>query len=129
VPGANLYLSPVQDIRIGGRSGNSAYQFTLQSDSLEELRLWEPRIRNAMSRLDQITDVSSDQQDRGPQTTVLFDRDALARYGITMRAATTALNNAYGQRQVSTIYNPLNQYRVVLEAAPEYLQGPESLSA
>ncbi|WP_398306854.1 multidrug efflux RND transporter permease subunit [Zoogloea sp.] len=128
VPGANLYLSPVQDIRIGGRSGNSAYQFTLQSDSLEELRLWEPRIRNAMSRLDQITDVSSDQQDRGPQTTVLFDRDALARYGITMRAATTALNNAYGQRQVSTIYNPLNQYRVVLEAAPEYLQGPESLS-
>jgi multidrug efflux pump len=128
VPGANLYLSATQDIRIGGRSGNSSFQFTLQSDSLEELRLWEPRIRNALSRLDQITDVSSDQQDRGPQTTVLFDRDALARYGITMRAATTALNNAYGQRQVSTIYNPLNQYRVVLEAAPEYLQGPESLS-
>ncbi|MBN8285669.1 multidrug efflux RND transporter permease subunit [Zoogloea sp.] len=128
VPGANLYLSATQDIRIGGRSGNSSFQFTLQSDSLEELRVWEPRIRNALSRLDQITDVSSDQQDRGPQTTVLFDRDALARYGITMRAATTALNNAYGQRQVSTIYNPLNQYRVVLEAAPEYLQGPESLS-
>ena len=128
VPGANLYLSAVQDIRIGGRSSNSAYQFTLQSDSLDELRLWEPRIRNAMSRLDEITDVSTDQQDAGPQTTLVFDRDALARYGITMRAATTALNNAYGQRQVSTIYNPLNQYRVVLEAAPEYLQGPESLA-
>ncbi|KAB2967177.1 multidrug efflux RND transporter permease subunit [Zoogloea sp.] len=128
VPGASLYLSAVQDIRIGGRSSNSAYQFTLQSDSLDELRLWEPRIRNAMSRLDEITDVSTDQQDSGPQTTLVFDRDALARYGITMRAATTALNNAYGQRQVSTIYNPLNQYRVVLEAAPEYLQGPESLS-
>ncbi|NML26645.1 multidrug efflux RND transporter permease subunit [Zoogloea dura] len=128
VPGASLYLSAVQDIRIGGRSSNSAYQFTLQSDSLDELRLWEPRIRNAMSRLDEITDVSTDQQDAGPQTTLVFDRDALARYGITMRAATTALNNAYGQRQVSTIYNPLNQYRVVLEAAPEYLQGPESLS-
>ena len=128
VPGASLYLSAVQDIRIGGRSSNSAYQFTLQSDSLDELRLWEPRIRNAMSRLDEITDVSTDQQDAGPQTTLVFDRDALARYGITMRAATTALNNAYGQRQVSTIYNPLNQYRVVLEAAPEYLQGPESLA-
>ena len=127
VPGASLFLVPVQDIRIGGRSGNASYQFTLQSDSLEELRLWEPRIRNAMSRVDVITDVSSDQQDQGPQTSVVFDRDALARYGITMRAATTALNNAYGQRQVSTIYNPLNQYRVVLEAAPEYLQGPASL--
>ncbi|MBT9497310.1 MAG: multidrug efflux RND transporter permease subunit [Zoogloea sp.] len=128
VAGANLYLSPVQDIRIGGRSSNSSNQFTLQSDSLDELRLWEPRIRNAMSRLDEITDVSTDQQDKGPQTTLVIDRDAVARYGLTMRSVTTALNNAYGQRQVSTIYNPLNQYRVVMEAAPGYLQGPESLS-
>ncbi|MCK6494618.1 MAG: efflux RND transporter permease subunit, partial [Nitrospira sp.] len=73
VPGASLYLSPVQDIRIGGRSGNSSFQFTLQSDSLEELRLWEPRIRNAMSRLDAITDVSSDSQDKGPQTRLVID--------------------------------------------------------
>jgi len=128
VPGANLYLSPVQDIRIGGRSSNSAYQFTLQSDSLDELRLWEPRIRNAMSRLDEIVDVSTDQQDAGPQTTVVIDRDAVARQGLTMRAVTTALNDAYGQRQVSTIYNPLNQYRVVMEAMPSYLQGPDSLA-
>jgi multidrug efflux pump len=128
VAGANLYLSPVQDIRIGGRSSNSSNQFTLQSDSLDELRVWEPRIRNAMSRLDEITDVSTDQQDKGPQTTLVIDRDAVARYGLTMRSVTTALNNAYGQRQVSTIYNPLNQYRVVMEAAPGYLQGPESLS-
>ena len=128
VPGASLYLSPVQDIRIGGRSSNSAFQFTLQSDSLDELRVWEPRIRNAMSRLDEITDVSTDQQDRGPQTTLAIDRDAVARQGLTMRAVTTALNDAYGQRQVSTIYNPLNQYRVVMEAMPDYLQGPESLS-
>ncbi len=128
VPGANLYLSPVQDIRIGGRSSNSAYQFTLQSDSLDELRLWEPRIRNAMSRLDEIVDVSTDQQDAGPQTSVVIDRDAVARQGLTMRAVTTALNNAYGQRQVSTIYNPLNQYRVVMEAMPSYLQGPDSLA-
>jgi len=128
VPGASLYLSPVQDIRIGGRSGNSSFQFTLQSDSLEELRLWEPRIRNAMSRLDAITDVSSDSQDKGPQTRVVIDRDAVARHGLTMRAVTTALNDAYGQRQVSTIYNPLNQYRVVMEAMPDYLQGSESLA-
>ena len=128
VPGASLYLSPVQDIRIGGRSGNSSFQFTLQSDSLEELRLWEPRIRNAMSRLDAITDVSSDSQDKGPQTSLVIDRDAVARHGLTMRAVTTALNDAYGQRQVSTIYNPLNQYRVVMEAMPDYLQGPESLA-
>ena len=128
VPGASLYLNPVQDIRIGGRSSNSAFQFTLQSDSLEALRRWEPRIRNAMSRLDAITDVSTDQQDRGPQTTLVIDRDAIARHGLTMRAVTTALNNAFGQRQVSTIYNPLNQYRVVMEAMPDYLQGPESLS-
>ncbi|MDD2991832.1 MAG: efflux RND transporter permease subunit, partial [Zoogloea sp.] len=128
VPGASLYLSATQDIRIGGRQGNSSFQYTLQSDSLEELRLWEPRIRNALSRLEEITDVSSDDQNQGPQTTVVFDRDALARHGLTMRAATSALNNAYGQRQVSTIYNPLNQYRVVLEATPEYLQGPDSLA-
>ena len=128
VPGASLYLSPVQDIRIGGRSGNSSFQFTLQSDSLDELRLWEPRIRNAMSRLDAITDVSSDSQDKGPQTRLVIDRDAVARHGLTMRAVTTALNDAYGQRQVSTIYNPLNQYRVVMEAMPDYLQGPESLA-
>ncbi len=128
VPGASLYLSPVQDIRIGGRPSNSAYQFTLQSDSLDELRLWEPRIRNALSRLDEITDVSTDQQDAGPQTTLVIDRDAIARHGLTMRAVTTALNDAYGQRQVSTIYNPLNQYRVVMEAMPAYLQGPDSLA-
>ena len=128
VPGASLYLNPVQDIRIGGRSSNSAYQFTLQSDSLDALRLWAPRIRNALSRLDELTDVSSDEQDRGPQTTVLIDRDAVARHGLTMRAVTTALNDAYGQRQVSTIYNPLNQYRVVLEAGPDYLQSPDSLA-
>ena len=127
-PGANLYLNPVQDIRIGGRSSNSTYQFTLQADRLDDLRLWEPRIRNAMSRLDELTDVNTDQQDRGPQTSLVVDRDAMTRYGLTMRSLTTALNNAFGQRQVSTIYNPLNQYRVVLEAAPAYLQDPDVLS-
>ncbi len=127
VPGVSLYLNPVQDIRIGGRESNASLQFTLQADTLEELRQWEPRIRNALTQLKELEDVNTDQQDKGTQTTLTVDRDALARYGITMKAFTAALNDAYGQRQVSTIYNPLNQYRVVLEATPAYLETPASL--
>jgi multidrug efflux pump len=126
-PGANLFLQSVQDIRIGGRQGNAQYQFTLQADDLEELRRWEPRVRLALSNLPQIADVSTDQQDRGLQTSLIIDRDAATRLGITARLIDTTLNNAFGQRQVSTIYNPLNQYRVVMEAAPEYWQSPEAL--
>ncbi|HRE18326.1 MAG TPA: multidrug efflux RND transporter permease subunit [Rhodocyclaceae bacterium] len=126
-PGANLFLNPVQDIRIGGRPSDSTYQFNLQADTLEDLRLWEPRIRRAMMQMEQITDVSSDLEDKGIQTTVTIDRDAAAALGLNMRQITTALNNAFGQRVISTIYNPLNQYRVVLELAPEWLQGPETL--
>jgi multidrug efflux pump len=126
-PGANLFLNPVQDIRIGGRQANAAYQFTLQSDNLEDLRTWEPRIRQALMRLPELADVNTDQQDRGMQTSLVIDRDAAARLGLTVRAIDTTLNNAFGQRQVGVIYNPLNQYRVVMEVAPEYLQSPESL--
>ncbi len=126
-PGANLFLVPVQDIRIGGRQANAQYQFTLQSDDLETLRTWEPRIRRALSQLPELTDVNSDQQDRGLQTSLVIDRDAIARLGLSMNAIDTTLNNAFGQRQVGVIYNPLNQYRIVMELAPEYLQNPESL--
>jgi multidrug efflux pump len=125
--GANLFLVPVQDIRIGGRQSNAAYQFTLQSDDLEDLRLWEPRIRQALMQLPELADVNSDLQDRGQQTSLVFDRDAMARLGLSVRSVDATLNNAFGQRQVAVIYNPLNQYRVVLELAPEYLQGPDSL--
>jgi multidrug efflux pump len=126
-PGANLFLVPVQDIRIGGRQANAQYQYTLQSDDLETLRLWEPRIRRALTQLPELVDVNTDQQDSGLQTSLLIDRDAIARLGLSMSAIDATLNNAFGQRQVGVIYNPLNQYRVVMELAPEYLQNPESL--
>ncbi|PIM52052.1 multidrug transporter subunit MdtC [Roseateles chitinivorans] len=126
-PGANLFLVPVQDIRIGGRQANAQYQYTLQADDLAVLREWEPRVRNALSNLPELTDVNTDQQDKGMQTSLVIDRDAAARLGITVSTIDTTLNNAFGQRQVGVIYNPLNQYRVVMELAPEYLQGPETL--
>jgi multidrug efflux pump len=127
VPGARLYLQPVQDIRMGGRSSGAMYQYTLQADDLNELRLWEKRIRDAMSELPELADVNTDEQDRGLQTTITFNRDWASRMGLTPFAIDTTLNNYFGQRQVSTIYNPLNQYRVVMEAAPPYLQSPQSL--
>ncbi|HEY4083597.1 MAG TPA: multidrug efflux RND transporter permease subunit [Burkholderiaceae bacterium] len=126
--GANLFIVPVQDIRIGGRQSNAQYQFTLQSDSLEDLRTWAPLINNALSKLDTLADVNSDQQDKGLQTSVIIDRDAAARLGVTVNTLDTTLNDAFGQRQVGVIYNPLNQYRVVMELAPEFLQGPETLA-
>jgi multidrug efflux pump len=127
VAGASLYLFPSQDIRVGGRQSQSAYQYTLQSDDLAELRLWEPRIRYALAALPELADVNTDAQDKGVQTTLTVDRDAAARYGLTPSAIDTALNDAFGQRQVSTIYNPLNQYKVVMEVAPQYWQSPEAL--
>ena len=127
-PGANLFLVPVQDIRIGGRQSNAQYQYTLQADAVEDLRTWEPRLRAALSKLPELADVNSDQQDKGMQTSITIDRDAAARLGVTVGNLDTTLNDAFGQRQVGVIYNPLNQYRVVMEFAPEFLQGPEMLA-
>jgi multidrug efflux pump len=126
-PGANLFLVPFQDIRIGGRQASAAYQFTLQADELEDLRTWEPKVRQALMRLPELADVNSDQQDRGVQTSLVIDRDAAARLGLTVRNIDNTLNNAFGQRQVGVIYNPLNQYRVVMELAPQYLESPDTL--
>ena len=126
-PGANLFLQPVQDIRIGGRQSNAQYQFTLQADDLTELRAWEPKIRQALSQLPELADVNTDQQDKGLQTSLVIDRDAATRLGVTPRLIDTTLNDLFGQRQVSTIYAQLNQYHVVMEAAPEYWQSPDAL--
>ncbi|XAH22920.1 multidrug efflux RND transporter permease subunit [Xylophilus sp. GW821-FHT01B05] len=126
-PGAILYMSLQRDIRIGGRQSNASYEYTLQADDNAELRTWEPRIRLALAALPELEDVNSDQQDNGLQTSLVIDRDALAQYGLTMSVVDATLNDAFGQRQVGVIYNPLNQYRVVMEAAPAYLQSPESL--
>ncbi len=126
-PGARLFMFQQQDIRIGGRQSSSSYQYTLQADDLEDLRKWEPRIRQALMKLPEITDVDTDRQDSGLQTTIVMDRDAVARLGLTVRGIDNTLNNAFGQRQVGVIYNPLNQYRVVMELADEFLQGPDTL--
>jgi multidrug efflux pump len=126
-PGANLFLNPVQDIRVGGRQANATYQYTLQADDLTELRTWEPRIRQALSQLPQLVDVNTDQQDKGLQTSLVIDRDAARRLGVSPSLIDTTLNDAFGQRQVSTIYSALNQYHVVMEAAPEYWQSANAL--
>jgi len=126
-PGANLFLQPVQDIRIGGRQANAQWQYTLQGDDLTELRAWEPKIRAALSNLPELADVNTDQQDKGLQTSLTIDRDAAMRLGVTPRMIDTTLNDLFGQRQVSTIYAQLNQYHVVMEAAPQFWQSPETL--
>jgi len=127
VPGANLFLQAVQDIRIGGRQANAQYQYTLSADDLTELRAWEPKIRNALSQLPELADVNTDTQDKGLQTSLVIDRDAAGRLGVTPKLIDATLNDAFGQRQVSTIYAQLNQYHVVMEAAPQYWQSPEAL--
>ncbi|MBF0610113.1 MAG: efflux RND transporter permease subunit, partial [Magnetococcales bacterium] len=127
VTGASLIMQSVQDLRVGGRHGNAMYQYTVQSSELEELRQWEPRLRQALRQLPQLVDVSGDQQDKGLATLVQLDRDAASRLGITPRILDSTLNNAFGQRQVATIYAPLNQYRVVMEADPRFWQDESVL--
>jgi multidrug efflux pump len=128
VPGAVLFLQAVQDIRVGGRQGNAQYQFTLQADTLSDLYTWGPRLTQALQADSSvITDVDSDQQQRGLQLNLTIDRDAASRLGISTRNISATLYDAFGQRQVSTIYNALNQYHVVMEVAPQWWESPESL--
>ncbi|WP_409306712.1 multidrug efflux RND transporter permease subunit MdtC [Pectobacterium sp. B1J-3] len=126
-PGANLFLMPVQDIRIGGREANASYQYTLLSDDLGDLRSWEPKIRHALSTLPELADVNSDQQNKGAEMALSYDRDAMAQLEISVASANALLNNAFGQRQISTIYQPLNQYKVVMEVDSAYTQDVSSL--
>ena len=126
-PGARLYMTPVQDLRIGARSSDSQFEYTIKADELQELREWEPKLRRALAKLKELEDINNDYEDRGLQTSLVIDRDAAARLGLSMRSIDATLANAYSQRQVSTIYNPLNQYRVVLELSAEHLQHPTSL--
>jgi multidrug efflux pump len=126
-PGARMFLQSVQDIRVGGRTAGAMYQYTLQADDLGELRLWEKRVKDALNELPELTDVNTDEQDRGLQTSVNFNRDTVSRLGITPALIDTTLNDYFGQNEVSIIYNPLNQYYVVMEASPPNWQSPESL--
>ena len=127
VPGASAFLQPVQDLRIGGRGGNAMYQYTIQADNVQDLAKWGPVLLGAMKGLPGLRDVSSDQQNGGLVERLDYDRVTAARLGLTVQALDSALYGAFGQSQVSIIYTQLNQYYVVLEVAPPYLQSPESL--
>ncbi len=127
VAGATCYLQAVQDIRVGGRMGNAQYQYTLQADRLEDLSEWAPRMLQTLRALPELRDVSSDQQDAGLQVPLTIDRATAARLGVSTRLIDETLYSAFGQRQVSTIYTQLNQYRVVMEVAPEFWQSPDAL--
>ena len=126
-PGANLYLMAVQDLRVGGRESNAGYQYSLLSDDLAALREWEPKIRRAFAALPQLADVNSDQQDGGAEMALTYDRESMARLGIDVADVNGLLNNAFGQRQISTIYQPLNQYKVVMEVDPRWTQDISAL--
>ncbi|NDJ57141.1 multidrug efflux RND transporter permease subunit MdtC [Enterobacteriaceae bacterium 4M9] len=126
-PGASLFLMAVQDIRVGGRQSSASYQYTLLSDDLAALREWEPKIRKALAALPEIADVNSDQQDNGAEMALIYDRETMSRLGIDVSQANSLLNNAFGQRQISTIYEALNQYKVVMEVDPRYTQDISAL--
>ncbi len=127
-PGATLFMQASQDVRTGGRGSNAQFQYTLRADDVGELRAWEPKVRQALSEVPEIVDVSTDAQDRGLQTSLVIDRNAAARLGINMAQLDGTLNDLFGQRQVSTIYEALNQYHVVMEVDPAYWQSPEVLA-
>ena len=126
-PGLQIFLQAAQDIMMGGRSSRSQYQYTLQADDLDSLRRWGRRLQQEFVGIRILKDVDSDIEERGLQTLLTINRDALARLGLTMKDVDAALNNAFGQRQVSTIYEEKNQYRVVLEYALPWLEGEDSL--
>jgi multidrug efflux pump len=127
VAGASLFLQAVQDIRVGGRAANAQYQYTLQADTVDELYTWAPKILAELQKVPQLTDVNSDQQNRGLETDITIDRETAARLGITVAQIDNTLYDAFGQRQVSTIYNARNQYHVIMEVAPKYWQNAETL--
>jgi len=127
VPGASLYLQSVQDLRVGGRMGAAQYQYTLQGDDPDELAAWAPNIFTKLRSLREITDVNTDQQNRGLQMNMTIDRTTAARLGITPMVLDNYLYDAFGQRIVSTIYQSLNQYRVIMEVEPKFWKNPDGL--
>src|SRR5262249_37314259 len=128
VPGATLFLQAVQDVRIGGRQSNAQYQYTLQGANLDDLNAFAPQMLTRLRGLPQLRDVATDQQNRGLQAKLVIDRDTASRMGVQARAVDDSLYDAFGQRQVSTIFTERNQYRVVLEVAPDFQQNPDALA-
>jgi multidrug efflux pump len=127
VPGGSLFLQAVQDLRIGGMASNAQYQYTLSADDQRDLEAWAPKVLEKLKSIKGIVDLNSDQQTKGLQADITIDRATASRLGITPQQIDDALYDAFGQRQVSTMYRPLNQYHVVMEVDPKYWQDPESL--
>ena len=127
IPGATLYLQAQQDLRVGGRSSNAQYQYTLEGDDLAELTEWSPKVEARIAQIPGIADVSSDQQNKGLSTDVIIDRETASRLHLTTALIDSALYDAFGQRQVSTMYTALNQYHVVMEASADMTATPEAL--
>ncbi|MFL6301710.1 MAG: multidrug efflux RND transporter permease subunit [Terriglobales bacterium] len=127
IAGATLFLQAVQDVRVGGRSSNAQYQYTLQGSTIQELNQWIPKLVDRLKQVPALKDVSSDQQNRGLQLNLVIDRDTASRLGITPSMIDATLYDAFGQRQVSTMYRQINQYHVVLEVAPEFKDDPDAL--
>ncbi|HEV7966918.1 MAG TPA: multidrug efflux RND transporter permease subunit [Candidatus Acidoferrales bacterium] len=127
VPGATLFLRAYQDITVGGRLSSSQYQYTLSSENLDDLLVWAPRVEEAMNQIPQLRDISSDQQTRGLQATLVIDRDTASRLGISQAAIDNTLYDAFGQRQVSTIYTELNQYHIVMEVDSAFRKSTDRI--
>jgi multidrug efflux pump len=127
VTGVSLFLNPVQDLRMGGRQSSSTYQYTLKSDNVADLRTWAARLAEAMKNQPALVDVDTDQQENGVEVFVEVDKDTTSRLGISSRDVDNALYNGFGQRQVATIYDELNQYRVIMGVAPLHTRSPEAL--
>jgi multidrug efflux pump len=128
-PGAQLYLQSAQDLTIGGRSSATQYQYSLTSENLAELYEWAPKLMSAMRKIPALKDVATDQQDKGLQTRLVIDRETASRLGVTPLAIDSTLSDAFGQRQVSTTYMPLNQYHVVMEVAQQFQRDPDALKS
>jgi multidrug efflux pump len=129
VPGATLYMQSAQDLTIGGRMSQAQYQYTVQSEDLKELSAWAPKLLQKLRTLKELRDVNTDQQDRGLDADVTIDRDTASRLGVTLQDVDNAMYDAFGQRQVSTIYRQLNQYHVVMEVDPQYQNSPAALES
>lgn len=127
VPGATLYLQAVQDLRVGGRQSAAQYQYTLQSDNLDDLTRWAPKLLKLMRKIPQLTDVNSDQQNNGLEANLVIDRQTASRVGITPQTIDNILYDAFGEREIATTYSSMNQYYVVMEVAPEFWQNPDGL--
>jgi multidrug efflux pump len=128
ISGVTLFLNPQQDVRMGGRSSNATYQYTLKSDNTADLKKWAQKLSDKLETVPILTDVNTDQQDNGVETFVDVDKDTASRMGVSMRDVDNALYNSFGQRQAATIYEDINQYSVVMEVEPQFNQGPEALA-